>query len=123
VRSIVKAVGIGCVCMACLGGCALAPASFIVTWVVPHAINGKGLPEDAADLVTGKDCRVIEGIVRKDRKTCETRGSPETRKDFKGLAGLLDDGTRRHDEASHSLSGDQAAVNEDTGPGASRSYR
>jgi hypothetical protein len=42
-------------------------------------------------LGTGKDCRVIEGIVRKDRQTCETRGSPETRKDFKGLSGLVED--------------------------------
>jgi hypothetical protein len=65
VQSIVKAVGIACVCMACLSGCVLAP-SFIVTWVVPHVINGKGLEEDAADLVTGKDCRLIESIVRKE---------------------------------------------------------
>jgi hypothetical protein len=122
VQSIVKALGIAGVCVACLGGCVLAPASFIVTWVVPHAINGKGLPEDAADLVTGKDCRVIESIVRKDRKTCETRDSPETRKDFKGLAGLLEDRTQSRDEASRSLPGDQAAANEDTALGASRSY-
>jgi hypothetical protein len=122
VQSIVKAIGIACVCAACFSGCVLGP-SFIVTWVVPHVINGKGLEEDAADLVTGRDCRVIEGIVRKDRKTCETRGSPETRKDFKGLAGLLDDRTPSRDEATRSVSGDQAAVNEDTAPGASRSYR
>ena len=51
-QSIVKAVSIACGCMACLGGCVLAPPSFIVTWVVPHAINGKGLEEDAADIVT-----------------------------------------------------------------------
>ena len=121
-QSIVKAVGIACVCMACLGGCVLAP-SFIVTWVVPHVINGKGLEEDAADLVTGKDCRLIESIVRKDRKTCETRDSPETRKDFRGLARLLDDRTQSRDETSRSLPSDQAAVNEDTAPGASRSYR
>jgi hypothetical protein len=122
VQSIAKSVGIACVCLACLGGCVLGP-SFIVTFVVPHVINGKGLEEDAADLVTGKDCRVIESMVRKDRKTCETRDAPETRKDFKGLAGLLDDRTQSHNEASRSFPGDQAAVNEDTAPGASRSYR
>lgn len=93
-QAVVKAVGIACLCMACLGGCvvvAAVPASFMITEVVPHAINGKGLPEDAADLVTGKDCRVIEGVVRKDRQICETRGSPETRKDIKGLSGLVED--------------------------------
>jgi hypothetical protein len=50
-------------------------------------VNGKGLAEDGADAVTGKDCRVIEGTIRKDRKYCETRGSAETDKDFKGLMG------------------------------------
>ena len=93
-QAIVKAVGIASLCMACLGGCvvvAAVPASFMITEVVPHAINGKGLPEDAADLATGKDCRVIEGIVRKDRQICETRGSPETHKDFKGLSGVVED--------------------------------
>ena len=93
-REEARAVGIACLCTVFLGSCvivAAVPASFVVTEVVPHAINGKGLPEDAADLVTGKDCRVIEGIVRKDRQTCETRGSPETRKDFKGLSGLVED--------------------------------
>jgi hypothetical protein len=91
-RSKSKSVGVR-LCAVFLSGCvvvAAVPASFIVTEVVPRAINGKGLPEDAADLVTGKDCRVFEGVVRKDRQICETRGSPETRKDFKGLSGALE---------------------------------
>lgn len=88
-RSRTKVIG-AFLCAACLSGCVAAPASIILTEVVPRAINGKGLPEDAADLVTGKDCRVFEGVVRKDRQICETRGSPETRKDFKGLSGALE---------------------------------
>jgi len=67
-----------------LAGCA-APGFFVVTEVAPRAVNGKGLAEDGADAVTGKDCRVIEGTVRKDRKLCEDRGSPATDKDFKGF--------------------------------------
>ncbi len=59
--------------------------NIFLTEVAPRAVNGKGLAEDGVDAATGKDCRVIEGTVRKDRKLCETRGSPETNKDFKGL--------------------------------------
>ena len=93
-RSRTKVIG-AFLCAACLSGCVAAPASIILTEVVPRAINGKGLPEDAADLVTGKDCRVIEAALRRDRQICEPRGSPEARKDFKGLSGLSDDRTPR----------------------------
>ena len=66
------------------------PINFVTTEVLPRAVNGKGLVEDGADLVTGKDCRLVEGVTRKDRQVCEPRGSPATKKDFKGLAGLPD---------------------------------
>ena len=62
-------------------------SNLVLTEVAPRAINGKGLAEDGADAVTGKDCRLVEGLSRKDRKICETRNSRATRKDFKGLAG------------------------------------
>ena len=76
-----------------LAGCAAAifgaiPINIFTTEVVPRAINGKGLVEDGVDLATGKNCRLIEGTVRNDRKVCETKNSPATRKDFKGLSGL-----------------------------------
>lgn len=67
------------------------PLTFATTEVLPRAINGKGLVEDGVDVVTGKDCRVIEGTIRKDRQTCEPRGSSATKKDFKGLSGLVGD--------------------------------
>jgi len=81
--------------MATLIGCA-APLvagvpNIVLTEVAPRAINGKGLVEDGVDAATGKDCRVIEGVTRKDRKVCETRGSAATDKDFKGLSGMGDD--------------------------------
>jgi len=85
---------IGAMCTASLmllglAGCAGA-GFFAVTEVAPRAVNGKGLAEDAADAVTGKDCRAIEGTTRNDRKLCEEPGSPATKKDFKGLMGHPD---------------------------------
>lgn len=77
----------GCAGVVVLG----IPATFVTTEVLPRAVNGKGLVEDGIDVVTGKDCRLIEGAVREDRQTCEPRGSPATDKDFKGLSGLADD--------------------------------
>ena len=80
-----------------LAGCAAAivaavPMDVVVTEVIPRAVNGKGPVEDGADLVTGKDCRVIRGTGRDERKICETRDSPATKKDFKGVSGLPDRG-------------------------------
>jgi hypothetical protein len=64
----------------------------ILHWgLIPRAVNGKGLVEDGVDLATGEDCRVIEGVIRKDRHVCEPRNSPETKKDFKGLSGAFAD--------------------------------
>lgn len=78
----------GCAGIVVLG----IPATFVTTEVVPRAVNGKGLIEDGVDVVTGKDCRAIEGAIRSDRQTCEPRGSAATKKDFKGLSGLAGDG-------------------------------
>lgn len=83
---------VACGLITMLAACAAAPVvagvpPIVYTEVAPRAVNGKGLVEDGADAVTGKDCRVIEGTIRKDRKICETRGSPETKKDFKGFVG------------------------------------
>jgi len=41
------------------------------------------------DLVTGKDCRIMEGLMRDDREVCEERGSPATYDDFNGVMGLV----------------------------------
>jgi hypothetical protein len=86
-----------CVLATPLVGCAAAiiaavPINIVTTEVIPRAVNGKGLVEDGVDLATGKDCRVLEGAVRDDRKICEPRGSPATKKDFKGISGLLNRG-------------------------------
>jgi len=47
--------------------------------------SGKSLTDHALDAATGKDCRVVEGVTRSDRDVCEARGSPATRRDYKGL--------------------------------------
>lgn len=59
------------------------------TSIFSSGITGKGLAEHLADLVTGKDCRLLEGLTRDDRAICEERGSDQTKSDFKGLAGLV----------------------------------
>lgn len=78
--------------------CSSCAAPFVLTEVVPRAVNGKGLVEDGADVVTGKDCRLIEGVTRKDRKVCEEKNSPATKHDFKGLAGAFSDSKAKTDD-------------------------
>src|SRR5579864_622368 len=90
----IAAAYIACFSAIPLAGCAAVviagiPIDFVTTEVIPRAVNGKGLVEDGADLVTGKDCRVIEGTIRKDRQICETRNSRATAKDFKGVSSLV----------------------------------
>lgn len=59
--------------------------------VISTAATGKGLGEHALSAATEKDCAIIEGAFRSDRKFCEERGAEATKSDFKGLAVLFDD--------------------------------
>lgn len=78
------------------GGCAtaivgpltLSHISTIAT-VTTMTVKGKGVGEVAMDVATGKDCRVMEGIVRQSRSICEVPGSRATDDDFKGVFALL----------------------------------
>ncbi|MBE9557302.1 MAG: hypothetical protein IMF08_10640 [Proteobacteria bacterium] len=56
--------------------------------VISTAATGKGLSEHAMDVATGRDCRIIDSMVRADRKLCERRNSPALNKDWKGLASI-----------------------------------
>jgi len=47
--------------------------------------TGKPLVDHGADIVTGKNRRVVEDTARKDSHVCEDRDSPATEKDFKGM--------------------------------------
>lgn len=54
-------------------------------------VQGKGAAEVALDAATGKDCRMIEGVMRNDRQICEENGSAATDADFKGVIAFLAD--------------------------------
>lgn len=54
-------------------------------------VKGKGAGEVALDLATGKDCRLVEGMIRDSRAICEQPGSVATAGDFKGVIALLKD--------------------------------
>lgn len=52
-------------------------------------MTGRDLGEHALSLVTGKDCRVLETLLRDGRSFCETPGSAASRDDFPGVIALL----------------------------------
>jgi hypothetical protein len=74
-----------------LSGCAGTIAGVSLSSISSFAgfastlFTGADLGEHAASLVTGKDCRFSEGLVREDRDICEEAGSPATRDDFHGI--------------------------------------
>lgn len=59
--------------------------------VISTAATGKGLGEHALSAATDKDCAIIEGAFRPDRKFCEEKGAEATKSDFRGLAVLFDE--------------------------------
>jgi len=74
-----------------LGGCAGTIAGVSLGSISSFAgfastiFTGADLGEHAASLITGKDCRFSESMVRSDRRVCEDAGSPATRDDFRGI--------------------------------------
>jgi hypothetical protein len=74
-----------------LGGCAGTVAGVSLSSISSFAgfastiFTGADLGEHAVSLVTGKDCRFSEGLVRADRDICEEPGSLATRNDFHGI--------------------------------------
>jgi hypothetical protein len=74
-----------------LGGCAGTIAGVSLGSISSFAgfastiFTGADLGEHAASLITGKDCRFSESLVREDRKVCEETGSSATRNDFRGI--------------------------------------
>lgn len=49
----------------------------------------KGASDIALDIVTGQNCRIVEGIVREDRQICEPGNSEAADNDFKGVVGFV----------------------------------
>ena len=74
-----------------LSGCAGSIAGVSLSSISSFAgfastiFTGADLGEHAASLVTGKDCRFSEGLLREDRDICEEPGSLATRDDFHGI--------------------------------------
>ena len=60
-----------------------------VSSIATSGLTGKSLTEMAMDLVTGKDCRIMESVMRDERKLCEERNSPATYDDFNGVLSLV----------------------------------
>lgn len=56
--------------------------------LISTAATGKGLSEHAMDAATGRDCRIVDAMVRDDRRLCERKNSPVLERDWKGLASL-----------------------------------
>lgn len=83
-----------------LGGCG-APLIGAVTvgevltiaGISASFITGRDLTEHALSAATGKDCRMLESVLRSDRGFCEEHGSTATKEDFGGLMALLEPDT------------------------------
>jgi hypothetical protein len=71
-------------CAATIGGISLSSISSFAGFA-STLFTGADLGEHAASLVTGKDCRFSEGLMREDRDVCEEPGSLATRNDFHGI--------------------------------------
>jgi hypothetical protein len=80
----------GCLHVAIGGGLTLGHLSTITT-VASIAVSGKGLGEHGLDIVTGKDCRFLESLMRDEREVCEERDSPVTQEDFRGVLVWLEE--------------------------------
>ncbi len=79
-----------------LSGCATAVIGSItvsqlsaIAGATSTAATGRGLQDHALSALTGRDCRLLEGIFRADRRICEEPGSPATENDFRGVVVML----------------------------------
>ena len=71
-------------CVAPAGGAAVVAMNALTG--VSLAATGKGISDHAVSLVQDQDCRILEGVIRSDRKICEDYGAPATAHDFHGLS-------------------------------------
>lgn len=61
------------------------------TAIVSTGLTGKGLSDHVVSLVTGRNCNLVQGAIRKERTLCERRGSAAATKDFRGVVGFVID--------------------------------
>jgi len=63
-----------------------------IAGLVSSFMSGRDLTEHALSAATGKDCRILESILRPERNFCENYGSAATSGDFGGVMALLEGG-------------------------------
>lgn len=64
-----------------------------IAGLVSTFMSGRDLTEHALSAATGKDCRILESLLRPERDFCEVPGSEGTAGDFEGVIALLDGGS------------------------------
>ncbi len=85
------------VSLAGLAGCAApivagltAAQVFTIAGISATIMTGRDITEHAVSMVTGKDCRFLETLLRNGRSFCETPDTIATKDDFHGVIALLD---------------------------------
>ncbi|HEY4343007.1 MAG TPA: hypothetical protein VGN05_01565 [Parvibaculum sp.] len=80
-----------------LAGCAApivagltAAQVFSIAGLSATIMTGRDLTEHAVSLVTGKDCRFLETLLRNGRSFCEEPNAVATKDDFHGVIALFD---------------------------------
>lgn len=83
--------------LASLGGCAApmiagltAAQVFSLAGLSATIMTGRDITEHAVSIVTGKDCRFLETLLRNGRSFCEEPNSVAAKDDFQGVIAYLD---------------------------------
>ena len=67
------------------GGCETLNPITLGIGLASYAATGKGLADHAIGTLTQRDCNILDGLLRSDRKICEPHGSSAAQTGFKGL--------------------------------------
>ncbi len=62
-----------------------------IAGLVSTFMSGQDLTEHALSAATGKDCRILEAMLRSERDFCVDHSDDATRNDFEGVMALFDD--------------------------------
>jgi hypothetical protein len=63
-----------------------------IAGIVSTFMSGQDLTEHALSAATGKDCRILEAMLRSERDFCVDHSDNATENDFEGVIALFDDG-------------------------------
>ncbi len=79
--------GLGFILVLALGasGCGTLNPITMGVGIASYVATGKGLVDHAIGTVTKKDCNILGGLLRGDRKICEPHGSAAAKLGFRGL--------------------------------------